>query len=329
MRCGVCDGAHHRLQERGTRFVCRWDASGAEAPRHSHHEKSWLVDVGHDSEVSPACVGGGGGRAFLDPSSRRLCTALSDGVHRWDGGEQRHGDRHKAPHECASELSRHQHGDHGSSGNRLGSFGVVLLGFVWGFGVDVGAWRACLPDPNVPHVCDPPHPQHHNFVQRWNEAKGAEEEGGCWPSLEAASRLPFPRRRSRAAADGGARVQMLRTLQAGRYTDTTPAPDTPPGFDVSKGEASIFEAYRNAFREAREFIYCENQHLAHPELIDLMSEAAARGVRVVYVAPRSPMSAVRHCAAALAKWKKACDALPEGSAAPVKPPCACVPRRAT
>lgn len=40
-----------RLRKIGAKFLARWDASGPHYPHHCHHEKSWLVDAGTESEV--------------------------------------------------------------------------------------------------------------------------------------------------------------------------------------------------------------------------------------------------------------------------------------
>ena len=115
--------------------------------------------------------------------------------------------------------------------------------------------------------------------------------------------MPFPVKRS-AAADGTATTQLLRSVQAKRYTDSAAAPGC-HRFPIGDGEQSVFEAYKQAIAAAKSYIYCENQHMAHPTLLALMADAAARGVVVVFVAPRNPMGAVRSCAAKAAAWSRA------------------------
>ena len=80
---------------------------------------------------------------------------------------------------------------------------------------------------------------HHSFVQRWNEASGHREKGGHWPSIEIANNLPFPNRLSGVAGD--ATVQVQRSIQANRYTDGHPSVGTSVPFNISLGEASIYE----------------------------------------------------------------------------------------
>jgi hypothetical protein len=47
----------------------------------------------------------------------------------------------------------------------------------------------------------------------------------------------------------------------------------------------FFPQYVQAIKAAKETIYIENQHIAHDHLLDLLVEAAQRGVRVVYLVP--------------------------------------------
>jgi phosphatidylserine/phosphatidylglycerophosphate/cardiolipin synthase-like enzyme len=123
---------------------------------------------------------------------------------------------------------------------------------------------------------------HHNFVQRWNGASDRFDEDGTWPGPHLATDLPFPTRSSPAA--GNVPVQITRTVLAGRYADSTPAPDHGP-FDVAAGEASVLEQYRSALAAAKRAVYLENQAIGSPWLVDALDAALGRGVEVVYLVP--------------------------------------------
>ncbi|MGO9455365.1 MAG: phospholipase D-like domain-containing protein [Candidatus Binataceae bacterium] len=122
---------------------------------------------------------------------------------------------------------------------------------------------------------------HHNFVQRWNEASERHSADGRWgPGSEIDLRFPtrVPSRR------GDARVQIQRTIHAGRYRDGRATPGGAP-FDIAAGERSNFDQYCAAITAARRSIYIEQQHIEVPEIIDCLRHALQRGVEVVAVLP--------------------------------------------
>lgn len=131
---------------------------------------------------------------------------------------------------------------------------------------------------------------HHNFVQRWNEASERLENQGHWPAGSHDDALAFPATPSPEA--GSAVVQMQRSVRAGHYTDTTPAPGGAP-FDIAGGERSIFEQYVGAIAAARETIYIEDQYIASPEIVAHLMGALERGVDVVFLCPADPEEQVR------------------------------------
>jgi len=123
---------------------------------------------------------------------------------------------------------------------------------------------------------------HHNFVQRWNEASERAADDGCWPDATAACDLPFPARSSAAA--GSALAQVQRTVQPGLYEDATATPDG-AAFAIDRGELSILEQYGTAIAAAREYVYLENQAFGHPETVEALHDALARGVDVTVLVP--------------------------------------------
>lgn len=114
-----------------------------------------------------------------------------------------------------------------------------------------------------------------HFVERWNVAHLHREPGRHWPTLELAGPLPTP---PHPAPCGDGRAQVLRTMRPGWKHDEKD----------SAGESSILEAYRAAITSARQTIYIEQQHIAHPELLGLLEQACDRGVRVLYLVPSDP-----------------------------------------
>jgi cardiolipin synthase len=130
---------------------------------------------------------------------------------------------------------------------------------------------------------------HHNFVQRWNEASDRGLDNGTW-GHDGDDDLTFPPHTS--AHRGASKVQVQRTLHAGRYTNESPllSGPRPSGrdFDVAAGETSIFEQYRLALGAARRTIYIENQSLDVPEIVAGLREALDRGVEIVLLTPAEP-----------------------------------------
>jgi phosphatidylserine/phosphatidylglycerophosphate/cardiolipin synthase-like enzyme len=99
------------------------------------------------------------------------------------------------------------------------------------------------------------------------------------------SDLAFPTRVPQKC--GAARVQIQRTVHAGRYAN---GHATPGGvaFDIAAGERSNFDHYRAAIDAARRTIYMENQHVDVPEIVACLDRALRRGVEVVLVMPADP-----------------------------------------
>jgi phosphatidylserine/phosphatidylglycerophosphate/cardiolipin synthase-like enzyme len=84
---------------------------------------------------------------------------------------------------------------------------------------------------------------HDHFALRWRELTGEQLE------------RPGP-----LAAAGEHTVQVVRTIAEGMY-DAVPS-----------GEFRILESYVRAIREARRFVYLENQFLWAPEIVDLLAD---------------------------------------------------------
>ena len=124
--------------------------------------------------------------------------------------------------------------------------------------------------------------QHHNFVQRWNEASDREEADGLWPDARSQSLLSFPAVASPPA--GEVVVQIQRTVRRDRYTDGRPAPGG-TAFDIEVGEFSVIDQYCRALDAARTSIYLEDQAIATVEVLDRLDAALARGVEVVFLVP--------------------------------------------
>jgi phosphatidylserine/phosphatidylglycerophosphate/cardiolipin synthase-like enzyme len=83
---------------------------------------------------------------------------------------------------------------------------------------------------------------HEHFALRWHELTGE----------------PTPRPRAPQAA-GEHEVQVVRTISEGMY-DAVP-----------RGEFRVLESYVRAIRQARQFVYLENQFLWSPEIVQLLA----------------------------------------------------------
>ena len=128
---------------------------------------------------------------------------------------------------------------------------------------------------------------HHNFVQRWNEASDRNAHDGLWPDTASQDQLRFPDQASPNAGD--AVVQIQRTVRRERYTDGTA---TPGGavFPIEQGETSIVNQYLQAIDAAQRTLYLEDQAIGAPQILDALSRALRRGVRVAFVVPITPNS---------------------------------------
>jgi phosphatidylserine/phosphatidylglycerophosphate/cardiolipin synthase-like enzyme len=124
-----------------------------------------------------------------------------------------------------------------------------------------------------------------NFVQRWNQASETRNRGHAFPSLEAAGDLP----ESILAPPpdcGQTPVQVVRTIRKGLYEGRFGW--NGGAHDLSAGEASIQYAVHRWIAAAEQNIYLENQFLMDVATIDLLAQAAERGVEVVAVVPLQP-----------------------------------------
>jgi phosphatidylserine/phosphatidylglycerophosphate/cardiolipin synthase-like enzyme len=124
-----------------------------------------------------------------------------------------------------------------------------------------------------------------NFVQRWNQASETRTRGHAFPSLEAADDLPD----SVVAPPpdcGPTPVQVVRTIRRGLYEGRFGW--NGGGHDLSAGEASIQQAVHRWIAAAERSIYLENQFLMDVATIDLLAQAAGRGVEVLAVVPLEP-----------------------------------------
>ncbi len=105
-----------------------------------------------------------------------------------------------------------------------------------------------------------------NFIQRWHAVTG--------------ETLTLPPSTDQPEPSGTALVQIVRTLPAKDYSFSP------------KGEFGIAWAYRQAFRDARSFIYIENQYLWSPavanELIAALRRVDDPDFRIVVVLPARP-----------------------------------------
>ncbi len=126
-----------------------------------------------------------------------------------------------------------------------------------------------------------------NFVQRWNQASETRARGHAFPSAQVADELPDPA--PAPAMPGGCGrtpVQVVRTIRRNLYQgrfgwngDTS---------ELATGEASIQLAVHRWIAAAEHSIYLENQYLMDVTTIDLLADAAARGVEVIAVVPLEP-----------------------------------------
>ncbi|WP_282937845.1 phosphatidylserine/phosphatidylglycerophosphate/cardiolipin synthase family protein [Paenibacillus sp. RC67] len=130
---------------------------------------------------------------------------------------------------------------------------------------------------------------HHNFVERWNEASERMEEDGVW-GHNGNDVLSFPTRVS--APRGDSLLQIQRNMFGGRYSGNYLTPGGTP-LDISAGERSILEQYKQAIDAARCSIYIENQALPVPEIAAGLEKALKRGVEVILLIPAEPEQYVR------------------------------------
>ncbi|HZS75922.1 MAG TPA: phospholipase D family protein [Ktedonobacteraceae bacterium] len=132
-----------------------------------------------------------------------------------------------------------------------------------------------------------------NFRQRWNAVVQLHELDSLLLLPEASSPLTAPRRSARS--EEPVFLQVVRTIPPGTYK-----------FPPEEGIATILDVYLRAFRQAKDFIYIENQYfwrrtflglenptfgIPHADMETLMQEMAnaiARGVRVALVLPDDP-----------------------------------------
>lgn len=105
-----------------------------------------------------------------------------------------------------------------------------------------------------------------NFIQRWQAVTGQNIDQPEAPAVPDQS--------------GEAPVQIVRTIPVGNYNF------------APRGEFGIAWAYRQAFRDARSFIYIENQYLWAPavvaELIAALERVTDPDFRIVLVLPARP-----------------------------------------
>jgi phosphatidylserine/phosphatidylglycerophosphate/cardiolipin synthase-like enzyme len=104
----------------------------------------------------------------------------------------------------------------------------------------------------------------------------------------------FPTKSAPVSPKANASVQIQRDVRPYQYKDATLPPlgaevcmdrELGRGHDLWTGEDSILIQYREAIKKAKEYIYIENQHMAHAELLELLKDALERGVKVIYVVP--------------------------------------------
>jgi len=114
----------------------------------------------------------------------------------------------------------------------------------------------------------------------------------CFPNIHSANNIQFtyPEDNQKLSQEqkSGCRIQIQRNLKPGMYSQS----DTPPlGISSDQqyrsldGELSILHQYELAIKNAKQYIYIENQHMAYAPLLNLLQDALKRGIIVIYVAP--------------------------------------------
>ena len=145
------------------------------------------------------------------------------------------------------------------------------------------------------HNRDEPHPTHdlfceikgpavgdviHNFIQRWNEATERDEPYGSYPQDSKPGKLSFSTKQSHQDIKGDVKIQVTRTIPSDVYSSKV------------KAEYSIRESYLNAIKNARRYIYIENQYffdtVSHYSVIKELIYAAYRGVKIFIILPANP-----------------------------------------
>lgn len=99
-------------------------------------------------------------------------------------------------------------------------------------------------------------------------------------ALPEATRLP-ELEETKSTCQGDVRAQILRTRAGHLFLD-------------KEAEDSIFQQLLLAIQHAQESIYIENQHPGEESLLHALSDAAKRGVQIVYLVPAEPMGAILH-----------------------------------
>ena len=143
---------------------------------------------------------------------------------------------------------------------------------------------------------------HHNFVQRWNQASERMAKDGVW-GHDGDDELAFPVEAS--GPQGDSVVQIQRTVRAGRYTQSAPAPNG-PAIDIAEGETSIFEQYCLAIRSAQHSVYIENQAFEVSEIVSALNGALERGVEVVVLVP-AELDSADHARLRRPEWRAFLD----------------------
>jgi phosphatidylserine/phosphatidylglycerophosphate/cardiolipin synthase-like enzyme len=131
---------------------------------------------------------------------------------------------------------------------------------------------------------------HHNVVQRWNEASERSAADGVWTPDGIDDDLAFPIVAS--AARGSSRVQIQRNIHAGRYHDSSPAPEG-RFFPIGGGEYTIRDQYLLAIDAARTSVYIENQAVPIPVVATRLQRALERGVHIALLMPGVPDPAIQ------------------------------------
>lgn len=124
----------------------------------------------------------------------------------------------------------------------------------------------------------------HCFRERWDDSTSLRRVPFRWlyrkllAGEESTTELPAPL--PDPAPYGSHTVQLLRTYPK----------KTPPYPFAPAGEYSVARGYMKALRNAREFVYVEDQFLWSPMVAEVLAQALRRepGLRIVAVAPRRP-----------------------------------------
>lgn len=119
-----------------------------------------------------------------------------------------------------------------------------------------------------------------HFAMRWNHAR--REDANIFDTARSSDITEESTQHIASGHAGHTHASLHRTVAPGLYG---PYP---------RGCTEIWDAYREAIQNAKDFIYIENQHPGEEAILGDLLAALERGVEVLYIVPGEPMMAIAH-----------------------------------